>query len=239
MTIKVHLSLSEVDEAPEKPGLYAWYGSLALYRADFRDDIVEGRNRGPMRLIQSLMRHTSRFNLRPRRLSSRSEFGGRWRGELHDVGRANILQTLSCLTETQPVYHSGMSRSIDSAMESEETRHALVSILQLAQPRLAAPLYIGVTNSLRRRLKEHADFYFELQDSIQGDPEALSKLKKFVESRRSEFAQRAVAAEFDAEHLSVYIQPFDGDLPADKADEVLRTAEWLLNRWYRPILGRE
>jgi hypothetical protein len=111
--------------------------------------------------------------------------------------------------------------------------------LQSSQPFLTAPLYIGVTNSLKRRLREHADLYNELRDSVANEPERLLDIKRATETHRTEFAHRAVAAEFEPENLSVYVRTHSSSLPASDVDRLLRSAEWLLNRWHRPILGRE
>jgi hypothetical protein len=230
-----HLGFLDLATAPDSPGLYAWYGALSLSPADYRDEVVDGVNLGPRRLRQSLARHTTRFDPRPRRLSARSEFGGRWRGELHDTGRAAIRRLLL----GPSVSDEGIEEALGAATSSELLRRELVSILQSAQPYLTAPLYIGVTNSLRRRLREHADLYNELRDAVAGEPERLMNIKRATENTRTEFAHRAVAAEFEPENLSVYVWPYASSLSANDVDRLLRSAEWLLNRWHRPVLGRE
>lgn len=228
-------SFLELAKCPDSPGLYAWYGTLTLSPADYRDEVIDGYNWGPARTRQSLARHTSRFDPRPRRLSGRSEFGGRWRGELLDAGRASVRRTL-----LEPMSEdAGPGLHLSKVTGDETLRRELAAILQSAQPYLTAPLYIGVTNSLRRRLKEHADLYNELRDTVSREPDRLLDIKRASEMRRTEFAHRAVAAEFEPENLSVYVQPYASDLRPSEVDSLLRSAEWLLNRWHRPFLGRE
>jgi hypothetical protein len=132
-----------------------------------------------------------------------------------------------------------MAGALESATSSEPLRRELVSILQSAQPALAAPLYIGVTNSLRRRLREHVTLYNDLRDDVSRNPERLADLKRATENQRTEFAHRVVAAEFEPENLSVYAWPYTSSLSQAEIDSLLKSAEWLLNRWYRPTLGRE
>lgn len=230
-----HYQFLEVSRAPDSPGLYAWYGSLALFPADYKDDIVGGVNFGISRLRESLARHTARFDPRPRRLSGRSEFGARWRGQLQDSGRAAIRSKII----RPDASSAGIDSSIRTATSDETLRKELVSLLQGAQPTLAAPLYIGVTNSLRRRLREHVDLYNELKDAILRDPDRLADLKRSIENERTDFAHRLVAAEFEPENLSVFAWPYTTSLSSAKTDSILRSAEWLLNRWHRPLLGRE
>ena len=230
-----HYTFLELTKAPDSPGLYAWYGSLALYPADYRDEIADGVNIGTARLRASLARHTARFDPRPRRLSSRAEFGSRWRGELQDAGRATIRRTILGSSTSE----GGMDGALESATSSEPLRRELVSILQSAQPALAAPLYIGVTNSLKRRLREHVTLYNDLRDDVSRNPERLADLKRATENQRTEFAHRVVAAEFEPENLSVYAWPYTSSLSQAEIDSLLKSAEWLLNRWHRPTLGRE
>jgi hypothetical protein len=230
-----HYPFLEVARAPDSPGLYAWYGSLALFPADYRDDVVEGVNLGVVRLRESLARHTARFDPRPRRLSGRSEFGARWRGQLQDFGRTTIRGKIIRPAESS----SGIDASLHASTSDEYLRGDLVSLLRAAQPTLASPLYIGVTNSLRRRLREHVNLYNELKDAILRDSDHLAALKRSIENERTEFAHRVVAAEFEPENLSVYVWPYASSLSPSKVDSLLRSAEWLLNRWYRPLLGRE
>ena len=230
-----HYTFLELTKAPDSPGLYAWYGSLALYPADYRDDIAGEVNLGVVRLRESLARHTARFDPRARRLSGRAEFGARWRGELQDAGRTAIRRKI--LGSSAP--GGDMDGALDSATSSEFLRRELVSILQSAQPALAAPLYIGVTNSIRRRLREHVNLYNDLKDAVSRDPERLADLKRASENQRTEFAHRVVAAEFEPENLSVYVWPYSSSLTPAEVDSLLKSAEWLLNRWHRPILGRE
>jgi hypothetical protein len=119
-----HLSFLDLAAAPDSPGLYAWYGTLSLSPADYRDAVVGGVNQGPRRLRQSLARHTARFDPRPRRLSARSEFGGRWRGELHDTGRAAIRRLLLGPSASDV----GIDQALETATSSESLRRELVSI---------------------------------------------------------------------------------------------------------------
>lgn len=225
----------DLAQAPDTPGLYAWYGSLALYPADYKDDIADGVNLGVMRLRESLARHTARFDPRPRRLAGRAEFGARWRGELQDTGRISIRRKILGSTNTA----GEIERIFDSATATANLRQELVLLLQSVQPTLTAPIYIGVTNSLKRRLREHSSLYNDLKDAASRDPDKLAELKRNIENQRTEFAHRVVAAEFEPENLFVYVWPYSSSLTPVETDNLLKSAEWLLNRWHRPILGRE
>ena len=51
-----------------------------------------------------------------------------------------------------------------------------------------------------------------------------------------------MAAGFEENYLEVYVQDFSDFADGEYTDEELRTiaesAEWVLNRWHKPYLGR-
>lgn len=224
------LTFFEVHNAPDKPGIYAWYADLAMSAADLRHEIVGENDVGARRFRHSIARHTARFDPPPTRLSSRSAFGGKWRGQINDSSRLQLRRLIA--GEELGDSASQMATKLAKATKDEGNRKMLADLLKQSTPFLSAPLYIGVTNSLQRRLKEHTELFMEVRDAVKRDDQMLSRLKQ---GSGELFAHRAVAAELEADHLLVYVQPAG---LGENTEAILHSAEWLLNRWHRPLLGR-
>jgi hypothetical protein len=111
----------------------------------------------------------------------------------------------------------------------------LVEVITAACPVFSHPLYIGVADSLRIRLKDHADEYFNLRAAQSESPQ------EFTDYRSEQtFAQRAFRLGLKEENLMVYFRPIEVDekLGQEATRETLEAAEWILNRWATPLLGR-
>jgi hypothetical protein len=234
----ITLPFGNVSVAPTVAGLYAWYARPSIARADFKGTQGNGGDVGHQRIRSALVRHTARFDPPPKRLSSRSPFGGRWRGEMVDHGRAKIRRTI---LQDPPHHANSIEEKVYLATRDQKCRERLVEVLEMAHPLLASPVYIGVTNNLRRRLKEHTDSFLELKERCVKLDNYLNRLKAEVDNSSTDFAHRAVAAEFTAEHLFVVAIPLASPIAEADADHlnILSAAEWLLNRWYLPPFGRK
>lgn len=230
------LAFGDVSRAPQVPGLYAWYARPNLFKADIKSVVKDGEDVGQTRTRSVLARHTARFDPLPRKLYSRSAFGGKWRGEMSDHGRVRLRRTL---LQIPPLQKNSIEEKIYSATTTEEKRNYLSEILEAAHPIIAAPIYIGVTNNLKRRLREHADGFLEAKDYCRRIDGYLAKLKDQIDWKGADFAQRAAAAEFSTDNLFAMILPLESDFEESDHQEILHSAEWLLNRWYTPTFGRK
>jgi hypothetical protein len=124
-------------------------------------------------------------------------------------------------------------------------RGRLERLLRTAIPVFSAPLYIGKARDLRSRISTHVQELQRLHEAVSGNPDLLESLREKVfgttpESISSNFAARAVASGFAPDHLAVFALDITSitNSSLEDADALASTLEWLLNTWYRPLLGR-
>ena len=242
----ISLPFNEVSSAPETVGVYAWYGALYAPLADYRRAIDEtGVDLGAARLRAVLAKHLSRYQPDPLRISGRGSFGADWKGTLED--RAHETQQALVLGSVTPepddkVDH-GFASSLANVTRKEPLRRLLSLALAASTPFLEAPIYIGMTGNLRKRLDQHVGRYRTIRDAVVDDESKLAAVKERARNGPSNFAIRAVAMDFAPEHLKVYALNIN-DLAAESAAtpgqmrDVATVAEWLLNRSHRPSAGR-
>jgi hypothetical protein len=233
-------SCLNVDEAPESPGLYAWYGLLNAGPQDWELNLAAGEDLGAQACRTLLQQHSSRFASPPLRLEARGTFSSIWRGDLRDASAERLRTILAgevAAVEKDPTSDENQQRLLDSVLASSKLREILLGILKAATPILSAPMYIGVAMSLRARLRQHVDMLFKLASTAPASPRERERL--LADSR---FASRAIGMGFSADTLSVWTLNLASLYPDHSDQEALRvvaeTAEWLLNRWHRPLLGR-
>jgi hypothetical protein len=234
-------SCLDVDEAPDSPGLYAWYGTLKAGPQDWEMKLANGNDLGHKACRSLLQKHTTRHASPPLAMEGRGAFTTIWKGDLRDTTAetlANILAQDGATTE-DAASGDPYPGQFQEVLASERTREILLKILQIATPILAAPVYIGVATSLRTRLKTHTDLLFKLSKHVDKNPDARHELQKLTNTK---FASRAVSMGFTPDSLTAWTLNLTSVYP-QKADQdalrmVAESAEWLLNRWYRPMLGR-
>ena len=109
--------------------------------------------------------------------------------------------------------------------------------MNIALPKFSSPLYIGlaIDQPLRSRLNQHRNKLRRHRESVSKDPEYPARIKP------ENFADRAIKMGFSPRDLYFYTLHIDseaGESSEVSIKELLRSAEWLLNRWANPILGR-
>lgn len=232
------IPFNEVSSAPECAGLYAWYAQPSLGKADLKDFFdADGiiNNLGQERTKQALSKHTSKFDPLPKPLKSYSPFGGIWKGSLINTGQSNIKKIIL----SQKSYdEKSIEHKIIKSTKNQKNREKLLEILENAHPLIASPIYIGMSNNLRRRLTQHTATFISTKEKIKNLDNYLEILKKNIDRKTSTFAERAIAAEFSSDDLFAVILPIDEEERGEDHDEIIESAEWILNRWYKPILGR-
>jgi len=229
-----------VDEAPAGVGLYAWYASLAAGPKDWEAELEQGVDVGAQRLRALLGRHTARYAAPPLELSARGTFSTVWSGSLSDETAVPIARTLQrAPAESASDYDATRAPCLQESLDSPALRQKLVTALEAALPVLSAPLYIGVATCLRERLSTHVHQFQEFSARASKDPSVRESLRR---ARKSSFATRAVAMGYTPAQLVVWTLSLDEiieeDAPPEKLRLVAEAAEWLLNRWHRPFLGR-
>lgn len=237
-------TIESISQVPDKVGLYAWYSRVAAGPADYEVDLQDGRDAGIKRFRMLLQRHTERHTAPPLRTDAHGAFSAHFGGLLEDLTVRTLQIALSGrVVDEADDYERKRTTALNDSIEQPRLRRALVETLRVSTPVLAAPLYIGISINLRSRLAVHVSQFQRLSDLVRRDPGARSQLQAQPKS----FAIRAVARGFTAEHLEVWaldlqtllLEDEGKNASPDQLRQVAEAGEWLLNRWYRPYLGRK
>jgi hypothetical protein len=206
------LKFGRISDAPQSPGLYAWYGKLDSPIADYKRQIDEaGNDMGEIRFRRLLAKHLERYELAPISLTSRGTFGATWGGTMRE-NSASVIQRAILgeeLNDEIDPYIRDFAASLSVVSEKEEYRHALVEILEHAYPAISAPIYIGVAENLRERLSEHVSRYRQLRDALSKQEDGFERLSNYVAEKGGQFADRAIVYGFQPDHLFVTVLPLD------------------------------
>lgn len=207
------LSWSEIDLAPETPGVYAWYSRLVISKADI-DGIVKRVNEakllGEVQARDEVEDALDRFIFSPYRetpyqVALRGQLKPKFSGEVaHEPTRSESL--------------------VGRLAANPERFRAISDILKSAAPWFTAPLYIGMAINLRNRLKQHRSKIVELRD--------LQGYGSIEEVPEAGFANQVVARNFDPTNLFVHI----AEVNVDTGEH--NDLENILNRINYPIFGR-
>ncbi len=207
------LAWSEIDLAPEVPGVYAWYSRLIISKADI-DDVVKrvqlARQESEAKARAEVENALDRFIFSPYRetpyqVAMRGQLKPKFSGEVH--------------------HEPSKSDSLIGRLASNPERFRTVAdVLRSAAPWFTAPLYIGMAINLRSRLKQHRNKIVELRD--------LQGLGSIDEATEAGFANQVVARNFDPTNLFVHIAEVDVD------NSEHNDLENILNRINYPIFGR-
>lgn len=207
------LNWSEIDLAPEMPGVYAWYSRLVISRADIDaviKRIAEAKLNGDVQARAEVEDALDRFIFSPYR---ETPYQVALRGQLKPKFTGAVA------------HEPSKSESLVSRLASNPERFRAVSeILKSAAPWFTAPLYIGMAINLRARLKQHRNKIVELRD-MQGQ----GSIDDVAEAG---FANQVVARNFDPTNLFVHI----AEVNVDTGEH--NDLENILNRINYPIFGR-
>lgn len=242
--------ISELSDVPAVPGIYAWYGMLHLGAADLKKDLDQDNNdMGVRRFRDSLSRHTGRFSPPPLSVSLKSSFRDGWSGAAAPMLFEKYVTALSLSDdESSTPGFTYPAKSIERMCSTEKNRVQLNRLIDAATPVFSAPLYVGKSSNLKRRLGEHVAALSRFSEMAASSSEFLEKLRRKISDPFSEdinadmnFAMRAVSAGFTSDHLQVYIMDIESNssLQGKDATAGAEALEWLLNSWNRPVLGRE
>jgi hypothetical protein len=234
---------STVSLAPESPGLYAWYGKPDIGDSDYLRLIVQGKDEGETRFRSLLARHTQRYNLPGMNVKIKSSFDSEWSANCAEITTEKFIGVLSAESKDENLSDQDAKRrlaSLEKTVAKQKSRQVLKNALEQSIPIFSSPIYIGVTDNLRRRLTEHVSLLERMARALERDPKKPEILRTFVNS--PQFALRALAAGFDENYLEVHVLDF-AEIAADgysteELREIAEAAEWILNRWHRPYLGR-
>ncbi len=235
---------STVSQAPESPGLYAWYSKVDIGDSDYVKQIFEGKDEGATRFRASLARHTGRHNLPDMHVHIHSSFESEWKATISELTTERFVETLYGNPPVDEQAEQGIKKrlaALDKSFETQKTRQLFKRILEDSVPIFASPIYIGVSDNLRRRLTEHVQYLQRLARALDREPQQREDLRRSA-SQSGLFAARALAAGFDENLLEVHIQDFSefagGEFTVEQLRDIAGSAEWVLNRWHKPYLGR-
>lgn len=208
------LAWSEIDLAPEAPGIYAWYSRLAISKADIEAVIKRinlakqiGESEARVEVEEALDRFIfNPYRETPYQVSLRGKLKPKFWGEVaHLPTKSDTL--------------------IVRLIQNPERFRAISEVLKTAAPWFTAPLYIGMAINLRGRLRQHKNKIVELRD-VQGGHFL------FDDPAEAGFANQVVARDFDPTNLFVHIAEIDVD--SSEHNDL----ENILNRINYPIFGR-
>ena len=224
--------LDTVDEAPDKAGLYAWYGRLSVGAADWDERETKSNSKAQNQLLKALQDHSVKFRQQPLEVEALTNFSMRWVGGLEPALPKNWVD------EPEGIWSGTANYPIALVTSSNPGREELLALLDDVLPVFSSPLYIGlaIDQSLRSRLQQHRYKLRRHWDGVSKDPDYLSRIKSET------FADRAIKVGFSPRDLYFYTIHIDAEGDESSKvlqEELLRSAEWLLNRWANPILGRK
>lgn len=235
-------SIDSVSQAPEASGIYAWYATLDAGKMDWELDVVDGEDAGIERLRSLLRKQTSRYNSRELSAIAKGAFSQTWQGSLVDQTSDALLKVLTNAPDlsSDGSYDKQKAPKLQDTLASRNSRKLLVSALQGAIPIFASPIYIGVAESLRKRLLQHANVITNLSADLSKNPDERELLEKHKDKN---FATRVISSGFSPNHLRVFTFNFDElakqeEIGSIDTRTVSESVEWLLNRWHHPYLGK-
>lgn len=203
------LDWSGLDQAPQLPGLYAWYYRPLLTPVDVKR-LIENLNaesdfsKRKVIVASFLEKHIfSNFKELPYRAELSGQLKPKYAGELLH----------------QPTISSSL---LERVAERPETAWDLKQLFDSDLHFLSSPIYIGMAKNLKQRLGQHSGKINDLRSAglVAADLE-----------EDSAFANTVVSRKMYPPQLSVCIQVYDD---VDK----IANLENLLNRVFFPVFGR-
>lgn len=222
--------IPNVDEAPDEPGIYAWYVVPIAGEYALAEDLADGQDLAVARFGEFLSSHSRRLRHPDFRIQATGHLWAEWRGEITETGSQRLSHAIDRIAEGTGEAGKHLSRS----MRAERTRRVLAQVLIEAAPRLVAPVYIGVATSLRERLATHVRTFRTVK-------KLLADEKPIPTKHLNTFGERAASSKFLEDEMRVGVYPvpaLDDDLDEALLRQVAEAAEFVLNRWHHPILGR-
>lgn len=207
----------DAGRAPGVPGIYAWYVATPFSVHDWKPQVAEGVDQAVDSFLGGIIRYAGYFGPESLDLKARGTYEADWKGSI-----------------TAPDMRSDVDRLRDAA-EDVDHRRVLVTLLNKSIPDFASPAYIGVAVDLQTRLRQHLADYEKARAALKRSPDRAQELQRSGKN----LGARLAGAGVPMEHLSIVVMPVDlpGVSDAD-AREAAETAEWILQRIFRPAFGR-
>ena len=207
------LAWTEIELAPDSPGVYAWYSQLIISKADIEQIIAKveaAKKKGEQAAQSEVKVALDRFIFNPYRESPyrvqlRGPLKPRFSGDIdHEPSKSDTL----------------MARLV----QNPERFRTIAEILTNAAPWFTSPLYIGMAANLRSRLRTHKNKIIEFRDKWGGSV--------IQDPGDAGFASQVVGRGFDPTNLFVHV----AEVHVDSGEH--NDIENILNRINYPIFGR-
>ncbi|MCU1727806.1 GIY-YIG nuclease family protein [Pseudomonas sp. 7P_10.2_Bac1] len=204
---------SEIDQAPEVPGVYAWYSKLVISKADIEaviKKVTAAQLEGDAQARAAVEAALNTFIFGP---YQETPYQVTMRGQLKPKFFGEV------------VHEPSKSDSLIERLAADPDRFRVIAdVLKNVAPWFTAPLYIGMAKNLRSRLKQHRNKIVELRDLHGGGSRDIVA--------EAGFANQVVARNFDPTNLFVHIS----EVRVDTGEH--NDLENILNRINYPIFGR-
>ncbi|NOR03457.1 hypothetical protein HGK72_25750 [Mycolicibacterium fortuitum] len=225
------LGALELDLAPDLPGIYAWYAQLALSADDWRPRMCGGIDIAGADLINAIEDYARIHEAAPVELKGAATYGLNWFGS---------IQRQSVTRQDTDSGESLIHSRLDELASTADNRRLLTHLLRSAPPVFASPLYIGVATNLRQRLAEHRASFEKANTLLRSQPDQASNLQFLGR----DLGARLAGAGIPLERLECWILtapelPPVAPEPATNHRPVAQAAEWIVQRIFQPILGRQ
>lgn len=220
-----------VDEAPKGPGIYAWYSKFRASPHDWAfSPGPAGTDEATSGFFELVRRHAQQFEPLLLSLYGSGAYGAKWAGSLRMDFPFREDQ------KSDPGGDQPAGR-LWQAIQGEDARRLIATMLEFVTPYFSTPLYIGVAANLRERLVQHRSDYSKTYEYIQKNPQDKEQIKE----KGGTFGARAAARDIAIENLEAWTIDLTSEeqaIPASQLKDISEDVEWLLHRIYSPILGR-
>lgn len=212
----------ELDEIPMEPGVYAWYYRHTFYKADIETLLIDLATIGPQT--------SDNLQARKDRVEAFLQYF-LFNFFLEEPYKVSLRGALKPAYEGTVSHVATITAGLVERITTDPTRlWNLQSVLDSTVPEFAAPIYIGLSKDLRKRIKRHRSLmqkYKEIDGKDLRDDGASEEEKK-----DQSFAREVIRRGFLLHRLEVSVRIIDtpGDIYLD--------AENILNRINFPLCGR-
>lgn len=230
----------DLASVPTLPGLYAWYSVIDAGPPDWEARILEGIDQGAKHSRTVLKSHTAKHRGPDLAIDAQGGFSTTWRGTISDASNGSLQQILDPDPSVMPPeWNEGAEPKLQATLDSPRRRRQLFNILLASSPVLTSPLYIGVAKNLNKRLYQHTQMLIKLSSALRKSSDEFDKVLANPKLK-NQFAVRAVERRLSLDDLEVWVLPLESDEhDIQEIRCIAEAAEWLLNRWHRPVLGRK
>jgi hypothetical protein len=209
----------EIDDTPDKTGIYAWYYRHTLADFDIKKLIADLGKLPATATKEAAARVTEFFQAHLFQSFVEEPYDALLKGPLKPTYEGRLANT------------ANISPGLVERIVAEPARlWTLKKVLEDAAPEFASPVYIGMAVNLNNRLRRHKSL-IERYKAAAGRPVDEESLSPLDDNDHS-FAREVVRRGFSTNGLAVAVRVIDAP------ESVHVDAENILNRINYPLCGR-